>query len=56
MIKLTKKQGEFFKIKNYSSNGKLKTVSYGKNYIRDLLYGEYDEDRIKKSIAIKLNK
>jgi hypothetical protein len=59
MVKISKEQGEFFKIKNCSYNGKVGTVLFGDNYIKDLLYdGEYDDeiDKNKKNVIIRLNK
>ena len=55
-VNLTKKQGEFFKVKNYSVNGRLKTTSYSKNYIKEILYEEPRKKSEFKGISIKLNK
>lgn len=55
-VKITKKNGEFYKIRNYSNNGKLKTVAYSDKYIEDLLYSNRKEDSPAKfkGITIKI--
>lgn len=55
-VKITKKNGEFYKIRNYSNSGKLKTIAYSDKYIEDLLYGNRKEDSPAKfkGITIKI--
>ena len=56
VVNLTKKQGEFFKVKNCSVGGRLKEAPYSKNYIKELLYEEPRKKSEFKGISIKLNK
>lgn len=57
-VRITKEQGEFFKIKSVSTNGKVFVNKYGANYIKDLccieepeikpsLYGKHKKVNIK---------
>lgn len=53
--KITKREAEFFKIRNYSDGGKLKSIKYGDNYIRDLIYDERETPiPVFKGINIKI--
>ena len=57
--KITNKNGEFYKIRNFSIDGKIKSIKYGNHYIEELLYDtEKKEPSIPvfKGITIKLNK
>lgn len=53
-IKISKKNGEFYKIRNYSNNGKLKSVAYSDKYIEDLLYDKRESTSKFKGISIKI--
>ena len=57
MVKITKKNGEFYKIRNFSINGKMKTVKYGNHYIDDILYDTKKKEPVTpvfKGITIKI--